>query len=149
LRSAQRSRQWQHLLVRGKRTARQNAGSRLVDLGFPAVRQEDWRAWWSRHGERELRCILVTAWDPLGAGFDAGTWDEYDGYASQIARRIYEADDEVAARDQVAAVLDAAEADLGWSGDRTARNNARLAAAIVAWHEWSFVRGGSVAPPRA
>jgi hypothetical protein len=42
---------------------------------------EEWRAWWGRHGERELRCIFMTAWDPIGAGFEPNAWDEYDDYA--------------------------------------------------------------------
>src|SRR4051812_19148169 len=39
-----------------------------------------WRDWWSRHGERELRCILMSAWDPLGTGDVPEAWDEYDSY---------------------------------------------------------------------
>jgi hypothetical protein len=108
---------------------------------------EDWRAWWGRYGERELRCILMTAWDPLGVGFEPNAWDEYDDYALTIARRLYEAADAASARDQVAAVLDQVEADLGSGGEGAARSNRSLALAIVAWHEWSFVRGGGVGPP--
>jgi hypothetical protein len=106
---------------------------------------DDWRAWWGRHGERELRCILMTAWDLVGAGFEPNAWDEYDDYAFTIARRLYEASDGATAREQVAAVLDGVEANLGSSGDVVAQRNRALALAIVAWHEWSFVRGGRVA----
>jgi len=28
----------------------------------------DWRRWWTEHGEREVRCILMSAWDPVTAG---------------------------------------------------------------------------------
>ena len=108
---------------------------------------DEWRAWWGRHGERELRCILMTAWDPIGVGFDPSAWDEYDEYAFTIARRLYEATDDTAAHEQVAAVLDGLDADLGSAGDMASRRNQSLALALVAWHEWSFVRGGRVSPP--
>jgi hypothetical protein len=108
---------------------------------------DEWRAWWDRHGERELRCMLMTAWDPIGVGYEPNAWDEYDDYAFTIARRLYEASNENAAREQVAAVLDDVEADLGSSSEASKRKNFRLALAIVAWHEWSFVRGGSTTAP--
>jgi hypothetical protein len=47
---------------------------------------------------------------------------------------------------QVAAVLDGLDAELGSVGDMAAPQNQSLALALVAWHEWSFVRGGSVSP---
>ena len=110
------------------------------------MRLDDWRAWWSRHGERELRCILMTAWDPIGVSSAPNAWDEYDDYAFTIARRLYEASDVTMACEQVAAALDQVEADLGYGGGVAARRNRSLALAIVAWHEWSFARGGSVTP---
>ncbi len=30
--------------------------------------------------QRELRCILMTAWDPIRVGDAAEAWDEYDEY---------------------------------------------------------------------
>lgn len=107
---------------------------------------DDWRAWWVRHGERELRCILMTAWDPIGVGFEPNAWDESDDYAFVIARRLYDAADEAGAREHVAAVLDEVEADLGSGGEAATKRNRSLALAIVTWHEWSFVRGGRVTP---
>jgi hypothetical protein len=103
---------------------------------------DDGRAWWGRHGERELRCILMPAWDPIGVGFEPNAWDEYDDYAFTIARRLFEASDVTMACEQVAAALDEVEVDLGFA----ARRNRSLALAIVVWHEWSFARGGSVTP---
>ena len=82
---------------------------------------DDWRAWWGRHGERELRCILMTAWDPIGVGFEPNAWDEYDDYAFTIARRLYQASDVTTAHEQVAAALDEVEADVGSSGEVAAR----------------------------
>jgi hypothetical protein len=43
--------------------------------------QSEWRAWWKRQGEEELRLILWAAWDPIGGV----PRDEYESYAPQIA----------------------------------------------------------------
>lgn len=42
---------------------------------------DEWVRWWRQTGERELRCILMTAWDPIGVGDAPEAWDEYDSYA--------------------------------------------------------------------
>jgi hypothetical protein len=107
---------------------------------------DDWRAWWARHGERELRCILMAAWDPIGVSYAPNAWDEYDGEVLKIGRLLYEARDNTAAAGQICAVLDAVQADLGFDGATAARPNREHALTIVAWYEWSFVRGGSVTP---
>ena len=36
---------------------------------------EEWLGWWRRTGERELRCIVMTAWDPIGVRDVAEAWD--------------------------------------------------------------------------
>lgn len=110
---------------------------------------DEWRAWWKRHGERELRCILMTAWDPVGAGFEPNAWDEYDDYAFGIARQLHEAANAEVAREGVARALDEAETDfMGTESSRRSTSNQQLATALVAWHEWSFVRaGGTVTEP--
>jgi hypothetical protein len=106
----------------------------------------DWRQWWERHGERELRCILMSAWDPVGAGDTPEAWDEYDGYLSGVAHRLRDATNTDAAEQTIAAYLSYIERDyMGMAAD-TSRHNQELAATLVAWHEWSFMRGGR--PPR-
>lgn len=102
-----------------------------------------WSSWWRAHGERELRCILMTAWDPIGVGEEPLAWDEYDDYAAGVARRLRShADDDEAAR-SVADYLDHVERDLmGLSARSGAASNAQLAETLVAWHEWSFTRAG-------
>ena len=55
------------------------AEQRLVDAS------DDWRQWWDEHGERELRCVLMTAWDPVGTGDTPEAWDEYDTYMAGVA----------------------------------------------------------------
>ncbi len=49
----------------------QEANERLVSAG-----PNDWLEWWQQHGERELRCILMTAWDPIGVGDMPEAWSE-------------------------------------------------------------------------
>jgi hypothetical protein len=92
----------------------------------------------------------MTAWDPVGAGFEPNAWDEYDDYALDIARKLYEAPDPTVAREQVALALDAAETDfMGLGSSSRSPSNQHLATVLVAWHEWSFVRAGGTAsaPP--
>ena len=85
----------------------------------------------------------MTAWDPVGAGGSPEAWDEYDGYALQIARRLHEASDPEAARDAIADYLTRSEVDsMGLGSEQRASANHYLASALVAWHEWSYRRGG-------
>ena len=118
---------------------------------MPARDEEtrSWTHWWHTTGERELRCILMTAWDPAGSGDTPQAWDEYDSYALAIAHRARDGSDPEIAAGRVAAYLDRVERDdLGIAPrhDRGPDSN-RLAARIVAWHEWSYVHGGR--PPHA
>ena len=98
---------------------------------------EDWLRWWRATGERELRSILMTAWDPVGVADEPDAWGEYDGYAPGIAhllRDVVDADEAVA---EVAAYLNHVERDfMGLTPDRRGTNE-YLAASLVAWHEWS------------
>jgi hypothetical protein len=105
---------------------------------------DEWRRWWRDTGERELRCILMTAWDPIGVGDAPEAWDEYDSYVAGVGVRLQETE---AAADRVAAYLDHVERDFmeAWTPER-GRANADLAESLVAWHEWSFLRGGR--PPQ-
>ncbi|HEX2071903.1 MAG TPA: hypothetical protein VHF90_09690 [Thermoleophilaceae bacterium] len=59
-----------------------------MDLGT-----EEWLRWWRHAGERELRCILMTAWDPIGVGDAPEAWDEYESYAHGVVRRLRDATD--------------------------------------------------------
>lgn len=105
----------------------------------------DWQAWWEERGERELRCILMTAWDPLGVADAPEAWDEYDEYLAGVARHLGVTADADAAEEAIADWLSHVERDhiMGQAGspDRAA-DLAHLASTIVAWHEWSFTHGG-------
>jgi hypothetical protein len=89
----------------------------------------------------------MTAWDPVGAGDQPEAWDEYDTYALQIARQLHEASDAEAAQTAVADYLTRTEVEsMGIESEQRASANDYLASALVAWHEWSYARGGR--PPR-
>jgi hypothetical protein len=107
----------------------------------------DWLAWWKARGERELRCILMTAWDPIGVGDAAEAWDEYDSYAPGVARRLLEASTPDDAFDSVQAYLNHVESDfMETLSDERAHENGYLAASLVAWHEWSYQQDGRPPP---
>lgn len=107
---------------------------------------DDWKTWWAERGERELRCILMTAWDPIGVGDVPEAWDEYENYLSAVAQRLREgkadADDGLA---RLAEYLDHVAKDFMEIAPPSGVRN-HLSAALVAWHEWSFERAGR--PPR-
>jgi hypothetical protein len=104
---------------------------------------EEWRRWWQATGERELRCILMTAWDPIGASDVAEGWDEYNEYAPGIAHRLRDAANADEAAERVADYLDHVERDfMETLTPEGQRKNRYLADSLVAWHEWSFEWGG-------
>jgi hypothetical protein len=104
---------------------------------------EEWLSWWRATGERELTCILMTAWDPVGVSDVPDAWDEYEHYVPGVAYRLRDAPDEDAAIEQVADYLNHVERDfMGELTDERRRSNGYLAATLVAWHEWSFRYGG-------
>lgn len=107
------------------------------------IAPKEWLRWWRSSGEGELRCILMTAWDPVGVSDEPAAWDEYDGYLLGVANVVRTADDADAASERVAAQLDHIERDFmgGATGERRHVNRA-VADAIVAWHEWSTRRAG-------
>ena len=114
------------------------AAERLVDDG-----PEDWVRWWRATGHRELRCILMTAWDPIGVSDTVEAWDEYDSYALGVAYRLRDAANADDAVERVADYLDHVERDsMGLLTKESSRANRRLAESPVAWHEWSFEQGG-------
>lgn len=80
---------------------------------------DEWRAWWRERGERELRCILMTAWDPIGVGDAPEAWDEYDLYAPQVARILRETIDPQESASRVAQHLNDAERRMGMHTDRS------------------------------
>ncbi len=104
-----------------------------------------WQEWWRGRGERELQCILMTAWDPIGVGDAPEAWGEYERYAPEVARILRETKDPQKAAARVTEYLGGVERhSMGMDSDDQGRlGNARLAASLVAWHEWSFARGGS------
>lgn len=108
-----------------------------------AVGADEWARWWVERGERELRCILMTAWDPVGSGDAAAAWDEYDSYLAGVAHRLRDATDDDEGAHAVAAFVRHVESDLmGIHSSDRHRRAWFLAETLVAWHEWSFVRRG-------
>jgi hypothetical protein len=120
----------------------------IVDEHKAALEQvahgpDDWLRWWRAIGEPQLRCILMTAWDPIGVSDAPEAWDEYDDYVPGVAYRLRDAKDEDAATERVADYLNHIERDfMDGLPEERARANGYIAAALVAWHEWSFRRGG-------
>jgi hypothetical protein len=120
----------------------QRADSEGVDRGT-----EEWLRWWRSAGERELRCILMTAWDPIGVGDAPEAWDEYDDYALGVVRRLRDATDPDQGAEAVAEYLNHVERDFMMNlTEKRRRTNRYLADSLCAWHEWSFEHGGR--PPR-
>jgi hypothetical protein len=114
------------------------ADSERVCLGT-----DEWLRWWRDTGERELRCILMTAWDPIGVGDAPEAWDEYESYAPGVAHRLRDSADSAEGAKHLAEYLNHIERD--FMGDLTKerqRANGYLADSLLAWHEWSFRRGG-------
>ena len=107
------------------------------------VGDDDWPAWWRASGQRELRCILMTAWDPVGVGDAPEAWDEYDNYAPGIAHRLRDATDRDEVVENVAEYVNHVEQDfMGVLTDERRRRNGYLAECLAAWHEWSFEHRG-------
>jgi hypothetical protein len=52
------------------------------------VKAKEWREWWKRRGETELRALLMTEWDPIGIAQFPEAADEYDNYLGPIASRL-------------------------------------------------------------
>jgi hypothetical protein len=104
---------------------------------------DDWLRWWRDTGQRELRCILMTAWDPLGVGDAPEAWDEYEDYESGVASRLRGARDPEEASEQVANYLNHIERDFmtGLTEGRQ-QANTYLSLSLVGWYEWSYCRGG-------
>lgn len=116
----------------------QRAEQDLVERGV-----DEWVRWWRLTGERELRCILMTAWDPIGVGDAPEAWDEYESYAPGLARRLRDATGPDDGATAVAEYLNHIERDFMENlTEERRRANGYLADSLVAWHEWSFTRGG-------
>ena len=109
-----------------------------------SVAPDDWDAWWRKHGERELRCILMVAWDPVGSAVSAEAWDEYDSYLAHVGAQLRDTLSDDEAERVVARYLEDVERDaMGLTaGPRRRPDLERIASAIVAWREWSFTHGG-------
>ena len=87
----------------------------------------DWRRWWKERGEDELRALLMAAWDPIAVKDEPLAAGEYDAYMLQVARRLREG----ATADDVAAVLDAAEVQMGYE---ETEGNAAVGEQVVRWY---------------
>jgi hypothetical protein len=106
---------------------------------------EDWLAWWRASGERELRCILMTAWDPIGVGDAPEAWDEYDDYLPGVASRLRDVKGFEEKLASVSEYLNHLERDFIWEEELTEKqiqHSAYIAESLVAWHEWSYEHGG-------
>jgi hypothetical protein len=92
-----------------------------------------WRDWWKRKGERELRDLLLLWWDPLGMYDDPDAQDEYDSYVGPVARMLREG----ARAAAIAEYLDQmAREDIGLTGSGNRRSEYKVAAQkIVEWHD--------------
>lgn len=133
---------WRARRAIGPLLREQRADSERVDGGA-----DDWLRWWRATGERELRCILMTAWDPIGVGDAPEAWDEYDDYAPGVAHRLRDAADPDEGATHVAEYLNHVERDfMGNLTSERRRANRYLADSLLAWHEWSFERAGR--PPQ-
>ena len=83
----------------------------------------------------------------MGCGEALEAWDEYDRCAPGIAHRLRDAANADGAAERVADYLDHVESDfMKVVTKERSRRNRFLADSLVAWHEWSFERGGR--PPR-
>jgi hypothetical protein len=102
----------------------------------------DWDAWWRERGERELRCILMTAWDPVGAGVVAAAWDEYDDYLPAIAGRLRAPAEEEQVGEDLADLLESLARDVIGVPPRPREEYRSLAAGLLAWRTWSFDHDG-------
>ncbi|RKQ88310.1 hypothetical protein C8N24_6352 [Solirubrobacter pauli] len=101
---------------------------------------EPWLRWWRTSGEAELRCILMTGWDPVGA-IDA-CWDEYDDYLEGIVNRVRSPADHEHIAPGLADHLDHLIRDyMGTLTDRQRHTNRWIAEVIVTWHRWTQDRG--------
>lgn len=108
-----------------------------IDSGSPG-----WDEWWRERGERELQCILMTAWDPIGVGDAPEAWGEYETYAPAVARILRDTKNPQEAAAEVADYLSGAQhRSMQIASDPSRVGNARLAASLVAWYEWSYARG--------
>ena len=108
---------------------------------------EDWLGWWRARGQGELRCILMTAWDPIGVSDEPGAWDEYDDYVPGVARRLRDAPDPEQGAESVLEYLRRVERDfmeLEQAPDGRG-DISTVAYGLAAWHEWSYRQGGRAA----
>jgi hypothetical protein len=84
--------------------------------------------WWKQQGARELRALLMEAWDPIQVADVPEAADEYDGYMPQLARKLREG----ATPEDIAAYLDAVEVDM--MGMDPLQRNTDVGERIVRWY---------------
>jgi hypothetical protein len=92
----------------------------------------------------ELRCILMTAWDPIGVGDATEAWDEYDDYLPGVASRLRDAKGSEAKLASVHEYLNHLERDFITEEltEKRIQHNAYFAECLLAWHEWSYEHDG-------
>lgn len=106
----------------------------------------DWLGGWRERGERELRCILMTAWDPLGVASVPSAWDEYDDYLRAVVGPLRASAEREQAVDDLADVLEGIERERMSLAPKPRVDYETAAAYLLAWHTWSFDHDGR--PPR-
>ena len=85
----------------------------------------------------------MSAWDPIGVSHNPRAWDEYDGYLVGVVDRLRDADDPDDAARDVIAYLEHVDRDVIGMPHPVAEDRLEeITFALVAWYEWSFVRGG-------
>ena len=102
----------------------------------------DWLGWWRERGERELRCILMTAWDPLGVASVPSAWDEYDDYLRAVVGPLRASAEREQAVDDLADVLEGIERERMSLAPKPRVDYETAAAYLLAWHTWSFDHDG-------
>lgn len=106
---------------------------------------EGWRRWWRESGAAQLRCILMTAWDPIGVSNIVEHWDEYDQYLPGVGNLLRRAPADEPPTDAITDYLEHVEQD--FMGLRLGRRdfNESIAAAIVTWYAWTTGDGSATA----
>ena len=54
------------------------------------IELEGWHRWWKTRGDRGLRRLLLTYWDPIGVNGIPEASDEYDSYLGPLAKKLRE-----------------------------------------------------------
>ncbi|MGH2990908.1 MAG: putative bifunctional diguanylate cyclase/phosphodiesterase [Solirubrobacterales bacterium] len=107
--------------------------------GPPSTSAHEHARWWKQAGGWQLRQLLFWRWDPIGVA-DAfpATYDEYDGFARPLVRRLH---DGVGKREVVAYLRSVERDQMGFPpSDERDRALDAVAELIVDWYPESIER---------